>query len=105
MKTINVLHSACAKLRNNPIQCCARYMASCPCVGKTAEQACAHVMIMQPDLCNKGHALAFLLTPLFQGSQSVVSLVGLAVGHNLSNTGPNMVVIVKGPAGVLTRTA
>lgn len=41
----------------------------------------------QPNLCNEGQALAFLLTPLFQGSESVVSLVWLAFGHHLSNTG------------------
>ena len=47
-------------------------------------------MCVQPDLCDEGQALAFLLASPFQGRKSIVSLVWLAFGHYLPNIGPNV---------------
>lgn len=47
-------------------------------------------MVVQPDLRNEGQALAFLLTPSFQGRKSIVSLVWLAFGHHLPDISPKV---------------
>ena len=56
---------------------------------------------MQPDLRNEGQALAFLLTPSFQGRKSIVSLVWFAFGHHLPDISPKVWGVVIGQAVVL----